>query len=251
MTSITCEDLSSPGPIRLTHPGPRPGSGPLGEASLSKSAVLPLVAAGVLSAIAGWLGHAASARRSLNAARCDPVTGLLGRAAWSVEASRMVRGREARTVGLIDLDRFKHVNDTYGHAAGDELLAATGARMRSWADRVGGAACGRLGGDEFAVITCRRVTEGETAELAAMIAEPVALPGFGHISTTASVGITVCTGRNRLPAALGTADAAMYQAKRDGGGYRVASAARRGPQPALAPRARTRDRGPSGSRPAP
>ena len=144
MTSITCEDLSSPGPIRLTHPGPRPGSGPLGEASLSKSAVLPLVAAGVLSAIAGWLGHAASTRRSLNAARCDPVTGLLGRAAIDVKASRMVRGREARTVGLIDLDRFKHVNDTYGHAAGDQLLAATGARMRSWADRVGGAACGRL-----------------------------------------------------------------------------------------------------------
>ena len=51
-----------------------------------------------------------------------------------------------------------------------------------------------------------------------MIAEPVALPGFGHISTTASVGITVCTGRNRLPAALGTADAAMYQAERNGGG---------------------------------
>ena len=214
-------------------------------------AMIPLIAAGALSAIAGWSGHAAYARQALNAARCDPVTGLPVRTAWNGQASRMLRGREARTVGLIDLDRFKHVNDTYGHATGDKLLAATAARLRSWVDRVGGGVCGRLGGDEFAVITRRRVTEAEAAELAAVLAGPVALPGYGHIPTTASVGITVCTGRHGLSAGLATADAAMYQAKRDGSGYRIASAASQGPQPALASRARTRHHGPPGSPAAP
>jgi diguanylate cyclase (GGDEF)-like protein len=68
---------------------------------------------------------------------------------------------------LVDVDRFKRVNDTYGHAAGDELLAVTAARLRAWADRVGGGACGRLGGDEFTAITRRAVTDAETADLAA------------------------------------------------------------------------------------
>ena len=67
--------------------------------------------------------------------------------------------RRAGTVALVDLDRFKAVNDTYGHSAGDELLAVAAARMREWTDRVGGGACGRLGGDEFAIITRRVVTE--------------------------------------------------------------------------------------------
>ena len=84
-----------------------------------------------------------------------------------------------RTVILVDLDRFKHVNDTYGHAAGDELLAVTAARLRTWAGRVGGSACGRLGGDEFTAITGRAVTDAETADLAALLARPAALPGSG------------------------------------------------------------------------
>jgi diguanylate cyclase (GGDEF)-like protein len=210
--------------------------------------MITLIAAAALSALAGWSAHAACARQALDTARRDPLTGLPARAAWSGQASRMLRGRKARTVALIDLDRFKQVNDTYGHAAGDELLAVTAARLRSWAGRVGGGAAGRLGGDEFAVITCRPVSEAEAADLAAVLAGPVALPGHGDIPTAASVGITACAGRQGLSAGLAAADAAMYQAKRAGGGYRFAStAANRGPQPS--PSARARHHGPPAPRP--
>ena len=109
----------------------------------------PLIAAAALSALAAWTAHATYLRRALRAARCDPVTGLPGRAGWTAQAGRIMRGSGTRTVILVDVDRFKRVNDTYGHAAGDELLAVTAARLCTWADRVGGGACGRLGGDEF------------------------------------------------------------------------------------------------------
>ena len=141
---------------------------------------------------------------------------------------------------LVDVDRFKRVNDTYGQAVGDELLAVTAARLRAWAARVGGGACGRLGGDEFTAITRRAVTDAETADLAALLARPAPLPGRGvTIPLTASVGAAACAERG-LSAGLAAADAAMYQAKHAGGGYRIAVPA----DPVPAPRARTRHHGP-------
>jgi diguanylate cyclase (GGDEF)-like protein len=204
----------------------------------------PLFAAAALSALAGWAAHSARLRRALRAARRDPVTGLPGRAEWAAQAGRITRGRGTRTVILLDVDRFKRVNDTYGHAAGDELLAVTAARLRAWAARVGGGACGRLGGDEFTAITRRAVTDAETADLAALLARPAPLPGPGvTIAVTASVGAAACA-RRGLPAGLAAADAAMYRAKQAGGGYRVAVPVEPVPQPDPAPRARTRRHGP-------
>jgi diguanylate cyclase len=202
----------------------------------------PLVAAAALSALAGWTAHATYLRRALRAARRDPVTGLPGRARWTAQAGRIMRRRGTRTVILVDIDRFKRVNDTYGHAAGDELLAVTAARLRTWAARVGGGACGRLGGDEFTAITRRAVTDAETADLAALLARPAPLSGPGAtVTVTASVGAAACAQR-RLSAGLAAADAAMYQAKHTGGGYRIAVPADLVPDPA--PRARTRHHGP-------
>ena len=204
----------------------------------------PLIAAAALSALAGWTAHAACLRPALRAARRDPVTGLPGRAGWTAQARRITRGRGTRTVILLDVDRFKRVNDTYGHAAGDELLAVTAARLRTWAARVGGGACGRLGGDELTAITRRAVTDAETADLAAMLATPAPLPGPGvTIPVTASVGAAACPQRG-LSAGLAAADAAMYQAKHAGGGYRIAPPADPAPQPHPAPRDRTRHHGP-------
>ncbi|HET6185376.1 MAG TPA: diguanylate cyclase [Trebonia sp.] len=77
----------------------------------------PLFAAAAFSALAGWTVHAAYARRALTAARRDPVTGLAGRDGWTAQARRIMRGGGTRTVILVDLDRFKHVNDTYGQPA--------------------------------------------------------------------------------------------------------------------------------------
>jgi diguanylate cyclase len=205
----------------------------------------PLIAAAALSALAGWTAHATYLSRALRAARCDPVTGLPGRAGWTAQAGRIMRGRGTRTVILVDVDRFKRVNDTYGHAAGDELLAVTAARLRTWAARVGGGACGRLGGDEFTAITRRAVTDAETADLATLLARPAPLPGPGvTIRVTASVG-AACAGRG-LSAGLAAADAAMYQAKHAGGGYRIAVPVDEFPQPDPAPHARTRHHGPRG-----
>jgi diguanylate cyclase len=208
----------------------------------------PLIAAAALSALAGWTAHATYLRRALRAARCDPVTGLPGRARWTAQAGRIMRGRGTWTVILVDVDRFKRVNDTYGHAAGDELLAVTAARLCTWATRVGGGACGRLGGDEFTAITRRAVTDAETAALAALLARPVRLPGPGPgvtVPVTASVGAATC-GEHGLSAGLAAADAAMYQAKHAGSGYRIAVPVDQVPQPDPAPHARTRHHGPSG-----
>lgn len=203
-----------------------------------------LIATAALSALAGWTAHAACLRRVLHAARRDPVTGLPGRAAWTARARRIMRGRGSHTVILVDLDRFKHVNDTYGHAAGDELLAVTAARLRTWADRVGGGAVGRLGGDEFAAITRRAVTGTETAGLATLLASPAVLPRSGFtIPVAASVGAAACTGSG-LSALLAAADAAMYQAKRAGGGYRTAVPVDPVPWPDPVRSARARRHGP-------
>jgi diguanylate cyclase (GGDEF)-like protein len=206
------------------------------------TAVLLAAAAGI---VAGWLGHAVLARRALHAARQDPVTGLPARDAWTRQARRILRSG-THTVALADLDRLKDVNDTYGHAAGDHVLAVTAARMRAWAARCGGAACGRLGGDEFAIITRRPLTAAEAAALTAALAFPVTLPGgAGTIPVSASVGTAPCASRRGLSAALAAADAAMYAAKPGRPRPAVSRPPSAAGQPEAAPARRTRHHGPA------
>jgi diguanylate cyclase (GGDEF)-like protein len=197
--------------------------------------------------VAGWTVHAVLLTRRLRASRRDPVTGLPTRAAWTRQAHGIVRdGRGA--VVLLDLDKFKEVNDTYGHAAGDAVLRATAARLRAWTDHVGGGACGRLGGDEFAVATRRIPLGAELWELMKQLIAPVALPAGLVVTVGASIGVApdpfadlVCSG---LPGALGAADEAMYRAKRSGGGWRYATTA---PARHPAPTQRARHHGPAGA----
>jgi diguanylate cyclase (GGDEF)-like protein len=178
-------------------------------------ALAALLLAGASGMVAGWLAHAAVHRRWLIAGRRDPVTGLATRAAWTHQARRILR-RGSHLLLLIDLDLFKEVNDTYGHGVGDVVLAATAARIKSWADQTGGGACGRLGGDEFAVLTVRQVTAAEVGALVEALSAPVEVPAHGPVPVSASVGAAVTTSRD-LSATLAAADAAMYAAKRDGG----------------------------------
>jgi len=157
-----------------------------------------LIAASAI--LAGWLAHAAALRRRLHAAHHDPVTGLPTRATWTRQARKLLR-RGHHVVLLIDLDRFKDVNDTHGHAAGDQALAITAARIRAWTDRTGGGACGRLGGDEFAIVTRGPVGSRELADLAAVLAGPVTLPVAGPVPGGASVGAATCTASAGLSSA--------------------------------------------------
>jgi diguanylate cyclase (GGDEF)-like protein/PAS domain S-box-containing protein len=161
----------------------------------------------------------------------DPLSGVYNRRRFEQDLQRelgyssMKRSRGA--VLLLDVDRFKDINDTLGHAAGDAVIARIGAtlieRLRS-VDTIG-----RLGGDEFAVLL-RRVDPQAAHEVARSvrdltIAKLADVAGAGAGSITLSVGVAAF-GDGYTPSMdelLHTADAAMYEAKR-AGGNRVAVA---------------------------
>lgn len=135
--------------------------------------------------------------------------------------SRSERQQRAIAVLYLDLDNFKAINDTYGHAAGDELLRIIAARLNRAirnADIIS-----RLGGDEFALLLSDVADHeqlGRVAEkLAALVASPVKI-GELHLSVYASIGIAVCpVDGMTAEALLDSADAAMYHAKRHQTGF--------------------------------
>jgi diguanylate cyclase (GGDEF)-like protein/PAS domain S-box-containing protein len=159
-----------------------------------------------------------------HAALHDPLTGLPNRVlALDRLAHALARRHRERidvAVFVLDLDRFKTINDSFGHAAGDEVLLALGPRLTA-AVRVTDTVA-RLGGDEFVVI-CPDVDAGrgvtEVAErLAAAVARPLVLDSGEHFFTV-STGIALAGTRNDTPASLlGDADAAVYRAKERGRG---------------------------------
>ncbi len=161
------------------------------------------------------------------AAQSDPKTGLLNAVAWQREAEQRI-GR-ARRLGvaagilLVDIDHFKRVNDTYGHLAGDDLLAATASTLGQHVR-----ACdvlGRFGGEEFVA-----VLPGAGQQEACHIAErlrgrvrEIAVPARGATSPDDTVTVTVSIGVAALGLdgedlfeLLAAADAALYRAKKSG-----------------------------------
>ncbi|MGW7138795.1 GGDEF domain-containing protein [Streptomyces xanthophaeus] len=175
------------------------------------SAALPLAA--------GWSLHSLRLRRRIEAARRDPLTGLLTRDAFADQAARMLR-RGPSAVYVIDLDRFKEINDTHGHAAGDAVLRAVGHRLSRWAEENAGTVV-RLGGDEFAAVA-RVFSRGDLlwtlAELTRSLEEPVHTDGH-TLTVGASVGAVdhdPATDAADVPTLLRLADEQMYRAKRGG-----------------------------------
>ncbi|MGY2083592.1 diguanylate cyclase domain-containing protein [Blastococcus sp. SYSU DS0539] len=152
-------------------------------------------------------------------ARTDPLTGLLNRAAFNerlAEATAAVDPAAPPAVLFVDVDDFKGVNDTLGHAAGDELLLAVAARL-SAAVR-GDDVVARLGGDEFALL----LTDADGARLRdvadrllAALRDPVELDGRS-LTVTASVGGALADAGCTAEELLHRADTAMYAAKRAG-----------------------------------
>ncbi|MGW5679049.1 GGDEF domain-containing protein [Streptomyces sp. NPDC003860] len=164
--------------------------------------------------LTGWTIHARVLNRRL---AHDPLTGAQRRAAFERRAQRLLaRHRHDSVVCLVDLDHFKDLNDTHGHAAGDTALAATGERLARWAGPRG--VVGRLGGDEFAVATRRAESiEQHLTDLVDLLHEPVSTKA-GPLPIAASVGAAASDylGIHTLPALLRGADASMYRTKHSG-----------------------------------
>ncbi len=152
----------------------------------------------------------------------DPLTGLLNRRRFDQELTETIlrvrrHGGDAALL-LVDLDRFKLINDTHGHKVGDELLIAVAAVLR---DRLRATdVVARLGGDEFGVVLNEADAEAAQAVAADLVgalrSERLVADGI-EIGTTASIGI-VLLDRETVgdDAALIAADRALYAAKNDG-----------------------------------
>ncbi len=160
----------------------------------------------------------------LNEARADAKTGLLNAATWEREAgaevARAVRTSSPLAVALLDLDRFKQINDTHGHLLGDEVLRAIADTMTGVLREYDLA--GRFGGEEFVMLLPQtratdafRIAERVRAHIARL---PITAPTGERVQVTASIGVAALdAGSSReLTDLLAAADAALYRAKASG-----------------------------------
>ena len=153
----------------------------------------------------------------------DMLTGLANRALL-VERLQAALNREAETrqgsivVLVADLDQFKLVNDSFGHAAGDDLLVEV---ARRWGRVLQpNDVFSRLGGDEFVIMRADLGSQNAYSladELSTVLEEPIVLDGR-PVTVTASIGIAVTTGTEDADTLLRHADTAMYEAKSQGRG---------------------------------
>ena len=180
-------------------------------------------ASALCTAIRNALAYAELARlaeqHAHNAAH-DPLTGLANRRRLQDEATIALEQRPVRGITallLIDLDHFKEVNDTLGHAAGDRVLQEIARRLVAAAPEE--ALVARLGGDEFAVLLYALAAPAIAAHRAQAILteliQPMDLDGM-RISVEASIGIATAPSHGGITELLRRADIAMYQAKRSG-----------------------------------
>ena len=150
----------------------------------------------------------------------DALTGLLNRSAFSDRLEHaLARRHEPGSVALLflDLDRFKAVNDTYGHQAGDTLLGEIALRLLR-ATREGDTVA-RLGGDEFVVLCEDLHSPEEATDVARRVAELVEQPvatGNNTATVGASIGIAIADGTLSSEVLMRNADAAVYRAKQRG-----------------------------------
>jgi diguanylate cyclase (GGDEF)-like protein len=169
---------------------------------------LPLVAIRTLHLVQGLRRFAVA----------DELTGLVNRdeVMDRLDRRRVGRAGDGAALLFIDLDHFKNVNDTLGHAAGDQVLVSVGERLRSLVRE--GDVLARLGGDEF-VIVCEEMPTPEDAEclaerVVATLAEPFSVEGH-TLFLGSSVGV-VTVDSSPAEEILRNADVAMYAAKTEG-----------------------------------
>jgi diguanylate cyclase (GGDEF)-like protein len=150
----------------------------------------------------------------------DGLTGLASRGLFLERMTEHLSTGVPAALLFIDLDRFKAVNDTLGHAAGDQLLSVTAERIK--AELRSTDLPGRLGGDEFAVMLPEVTGIDECVTVARRVVralgDPIVIAGH-RVAVNASIGIALSSPYDADPADLmRRADIAMYQAKRNGRG---------------------------------
>jgi diguanylate cyclase (GGDEF)-like protein len=193
--------------------------GPLTDSFMRAAQTLADVAAAYLLNAQAREDLQDSANRSLEASLHDPLTGLPNRTLMLERLEhaflRGRRSRKATALFFVDLDNFKAVNDTHGHAVGDELLIAVGDRRRGTLRP--GDTLARLSGDEF-VILCEdlddRARPDTIRDRVQAVLEPPFVLSACELAVTASVGSAVTAHGDEAPAQLlHDADLAMYDTK--------------------------------------
>lgn len=176
----------------------------------------------LLGEMEAWQSHLQSENESLaHQANHDSLTGLPNRAYFEGRLIRALRSaakaKEQVAVLYLDSDRFKEINDSFGHAAGDAVLVAVAERVRAQLREDDLVA--RMGGDEFAILLAplHKVEDAQRIadKIIASMDQPIPVPGNTQVLTSLSIGIALYPDHGTTPGSLlNAADAAMYQAKR-------------------------------------
>ncbi len=230
---VTLPDSAGQPGVQLSWSPERPGTHMLAMAALplltGLAALLGTVAITYCLGVAATRELIAGEARAQHLATHDTLTGLKNRAFLRDSLVSIVADRSGRdrpfAVLLMDLDRFKAINDTRGHQCGDELLVEVARRLAQACGR--GELCARLGGDEF-VILAPGHDEAEACGLASRVLAQFALPfrlTGTEVRTSVSIGISIGHA-GADPGVAGNllrqADVALYKAKEEGRGtYRL------------------------------
>jgi diguanylate cyclase (GGDEF)-like protein/PAS domain S-box-containing protein len=163
----------------------------------------------------------AAEERLRRLAEHDPLTGLPNRSLFHDrlhEAMARCTSEASMALLFLDIDRFKEINDTWGHEAGDQVLATYAVRMRELMRQTDTVA--RLAGDEFTLILNGLRSPADAVTLAAKLVQTLRQPiavGGRQLEVTASIGVAICRpGETDQAGVLRRADAALYEAKRRG-----------------------------------
>jgi len=203
-----------PGTELLGHTGP---------AFVIGFGVLGLIVALLLHRL--WRSSRALESKHIDAERQateDPLTHLPNRLSFERQFDCIIRepgaSRQLPTLLMLDLDRFKQVNDTLGHHAGDDLIRAVGERLRHVVGP--GAILARIGGDEFAILCLESLSEPEVMELCRTVIEAIGRPfriGGNEAFVGVSMGVVMARAQDRSRQELTRrADIALYEAKSSG-----------------------------------
>ena len=213
------------------------------ESHRKRAAYIRVIEAGLLGLVALMLLALVLARPLLRAfrwteeqaseARIDSLTGLANRRALeevlAAEISRAQRFAHQLAVVVLDLDRFKEINDSFGHAAGDVMLRAVSQLLSSLARQ--GDTVARWGGEEFVIVLPETDLAG-ASRFAERLRRTIEAQAVGEMKTSTSCGVATMLPEDSVDDLLRAADQALYLAKSNGRN-RTESAVR-GPRPAAA-----------------